>query len=126
MPVVVVGKMVVVPWRAKRDIERSQIEFVHEQLIHGTVVGAVDTRGLKLTRRGKRLARTIGDSIDPQGAAHGEVKQANRARLLRDLVERSHGYHFLVTTSSSTAADWSPSEWGAEGVTVALRTPGDG
>ncbi len=106
------------PWRAKRRIEQAESDYVYEQLRLGRAAGTVDTRGLVLTMRGKRLARRIGDSIAPGHRPAGSVAHANRARLLRDLVERGQSYHFLVKTSVSTSQDWTPSAWGADGVTM--------
>jgi hypothetical protein len=103
----------ILPWRAKRRIERAEEAYVYEQLRLGRAAGYVDTRGLQLTRRGRRLAADIGESIQP-GAPTGEpARHANQHRLLRDLVERGQSYRFLVATSTTTAEEWYPSEWDA-------------
>jgi patatin-related protein len=102
----------ILPWRARRRIERAEVAYVYEQMRLGRGAGLVDTRGLQLTRRGRRLAADIGESIEPGPPGGEQVRHANQHRLLRDLVERGQSYRFLVTTSSRTAEEWYPSEWG--------------
>ncbi len=112
---------VILPARAKRRIERAEDAYVYEQLRLGSVPGDVQSAGLALRRRGRRLARQIGDSIDAGDRPAAQVRRSNELRLLRDLVERGHSYRFLVKTSARTAEEWSPSAWGAESVTVVAR-----
>jgi hypothetical protein len=110
----------VLPWRAKRRIERAEERYVYAQLRLGRGAGVVDTRGLRLTRRGRRLASEIGQSIRSEPSAGETVQHANRQRLLRDLVERGQAYRFLVGTSATTAEEWYPSQWGSADATTTV------
>jgi patatin-related protein len=111
---------VILPWRAKRRVEHAEEAYVYEQLRLGRAAGLVDIRGLTLTRRGRRLARSIGETIQPDGRGEAALRRANQQRLLRDLVERGQAYRFLVKASSKTAEDWYPSAWGADSTTLTV------
>lgn len=117
---------VLLPWRAKRRIEEAEQGYAYEQLRLGRagLAGGADTRGLSLTRRGKRLAGRIGDEIDSSGWSAEDLAGANERRVLRDLIERGRGYHFLVKTSAVTAQDWLPSAWGADSVSMTFGRAG--
>ena len=116
---------VLLPFLARRRIERAEQDYVYEQLRLGRAAGVVDTRGLALRRRGRRLAQRIGDTIDGGNWPEDVLQRANEQRLLRDLVERGQSYRFLVKVSVATAEDWTPTAWGAESVSVVFGGTGD-